>query len=172
MIHTIFKKLTAYRLKKKGRPDLIPILTPNFNPGCKRIAKSENYLEALASSNVTVVPRAITETYGNTIIDADGRKEEVEVLILATGFETEGFVGNLKSKYTQKTRLFQNIYGSCIVKGRQGLDLADLWTKSYPDNYKQATIHGFPNFFLLLGANTGLGHNSVVINIEWYTHLK
>jgi hypothetical protein len=28
------------------------------------------------------------------------------------------------------------------------------------------TVSGFPNFFLLLGPNTGLGHNSVVLMIE------
>jgi len=28
------------------------------------------------------------------------------------------------------------------------------------------TVSGFPNFFILLGPNTGLGHNSVVLMIE------
>jgi hypothetical protein len=28
------------------------------------------------------------------------------------------------------------------------------------------TVTGFPNFFMLLGPNTGLGHNSVVLMIE------
>lgn len=116
LIHVIFKKLTAYRLKRKGRPDLIPVLTPNFSPGCKRVAKSESYLEALASSNVTVVPKAIQATQGNTIIDADGNKEQVDILVLATGFDTEGFIGNLESKRSilsfDSVRLLTNI---CII---------------------------------------------------------
>ena len=32
--------------------------------------------------------------------------------------------------------------------------------------YRGTTVHGFPNFFLLLGPNTGLGHNSQVFMIE------
>jgi hypothetical protein len=28
------------------------------------------------------------------------------------------------------------------------------------------TVSGFPNFFILLGPNTGLGHNSVILMIE------
>jgi cation diffusion facilitator CzcD-associated flavoprotein CzcO len=94
----MFEKLTAMRLKRAGRPDLIPVLTPSFPPGCKRIAKSENYLEALAKPNVTVVPRAVKEAYGNTVVDTEGNKEQVDVLVLATGFDVEGFLGNLLSK--------------------------------------------------------------------------
>lgn len=32
--------------------------------------------------------------------------------------------------------------------------------------YLGTTVHGFPNLFVLLGPNTGLGHNSVVLMIE------
>ena len=32
--------------------------------------------------------------------------------------------------------------------------------------YLGVTVSGFPNFFILLGPNTGLGHNSVVLMIE------
>jgi cation diffusion facilitator CzcD-associated flavoprotein CzcO len=89
---------TTYRLKRVGRPDLIPVLMPNYQAGCKRIAKSENYLEALARPNVTVIPSAVKETRGNIIVDKNGHEEKVDVLVLATGFNIEGFLGNLKSK--------------------------------------------------------------------------
>jgi hypothetical protein len=32
--------------------------------------------------------------------------------------------------------------------------------------YLGVTVSGFPNFFILLGPNTGLGHNSVILMIE------
>ena len=32
--------------------------------------------------------------------------------------------------------------------------------------YLGVSVSGFPNFFILLGPNTGLGHNSVVLMIE------
>ncbi|KAI8637816.1 putative flavoprotein [Parasitella parasitica] len=147
-VHRIFEKLTAFRLKRAGRADLIPVLTPTFPPGCKRIAKSENYLEALAKPNVTVVPRAVKEAQGDILTDIKGNTQQVDVLVLATGFNVEGFLGNLE------------------IYGRDNLSLRDRWEKHYPDTYKGATIHGFPNFFLLLGAGVGLGHNSVVTIIE------
>lgn len=85
-------------MKRAGRPDLIPILTPSFPPGCKRIAKSENYLEALAKPNVTVVPRAVKDAQNDILIDTEGNTQQVDVLVLATGFNVEGFLGNLESK--------------------------------------------------------------------------
>lgn len=85
-------------MKRAGRPDLIPILTPSFPPGCKRIAKSENYLEALAKPNVTVVPRAVKDAQNDILIDTEGNTQQVDILVLATGFNVEGFLGNLESK--------------------------------------------------------------------------
>ncbi|KAI8967978.1 hypothetical protein BDF20DRAFT_839805 [Mycotypha africana] len=153
MVQKLFEKLTAYRLKKAGRMDLIPILTPSYPLGCKRIVKSENYLEALAKPNVTVIPRAVKETFGNIVVDTEGNKEEVDVLVMATGFNVQGFLGNLQ------------------IYGRQGLSLQEEWLSNFPEMYKGTTIHGFPNFFLLLGANVGLGHNSVVTIIECQVNL-
>ncbi|CAO3638385.1 unnamed protein product [Mucor fragilis] len=148
LVQRLFEKLTAFRLKRAGRPDLIPVLTPSFPPGCKRIAKSENYLEALAKPNVTVVPRAVKDAQGNVLIDSEGNAQQADVLVLATGFDVQGFLGNLE------------------INGRDNTSLRDKWENNYPDTYKAATIHGFPNFFLLLGAGVGLGHNSVVTVIE------
>lgn len=92
-----FEYIVAWRLKRAGRPDLIPVLTPDYPPGCKRIAKSENYLEALAKPNVTVERAGVAEIRGRTIIDKNGNENEVDILVLATGFDVQGFAGNLKS---------------------------------------------------------------------------
>ncbi|KAI7890615.1 uncharacterized protein EV154DRAFT_247520 [Mucor mucedo] len=148
LVHRLFTWITASKLKKAGRPDLIPTLTPNFPPGCKRIAKSENYLEALAQPNVTVVTSTIDKIDGTTLIDANGNKEQVDILVLATGFNVAGFLGNL------------------TIVGRDGICLNKEWDENYPDTYKSATIHGFPNFFLMLSAGSALGHSSVVTIIE------
>ncbi|KAG2224603.1 hypothetical protein INT45_003743 [Circinella minor] len=96
MVHKGFKKIIAFRLTRAGRPDLIPNLTPNYPPGCKRIAKSELYLEALCKPNVTVITNGVDQIKGRTIIDKQGNETEVDILILATGFDLQGFAGNLQ----------------------------------------------------------------------------
>ncbi|KAI8147577.1 hypothetical protein BJV82DRAFT_710071 [Fennellomyces sp. T-0311] len=144
----MFKGMMQSRLKRAGRPDLIPALTPDYPMGCKRIAKSELYLEALAKPNVTVNTAGVAEIRGRTLIDKNGKETEVDILILATGFDVQGFTGNL------------DIYG----KNQTILD--EKWRQHFPKTYKSVTVNGYPNFFMLLGPSSALGHNSVVTMIE------
>jgi len=46
--------------------------------------------------------------------------------------------------------------------------VCDRWAGA-PEAFKGATVDGYPNFFFLLGPNTGLGHNSVIYMIESLT---
>ncbi|MDP9134070.1 MAG: 4-hydroxyacetophenone monooxygenase, partial [Actinomycetota bacterium] len=41
----------------------------------------------------------------------------------------------------------------------------DAWAKG-PEAFKGTTVAGFPNFFMIVGPNTGLGHSSMVYMIE------
>ncbi len=51
------------------------------------------------------------------------------------------------------------------VRGRSGETLAETWQGS-PQAHLGLAVSGFPNLFLLLGPNTGLGHNSVLLMVE------
>ncbi|KAI9493839.1 putative flavin-binding monooxygenase [Zychaea mexicana] len=139
------------RLTAAGRADLISSVVPDYPVGCKRITKSEHYLEALAKANVTVTRSGIEEIRGRTLLDKDGNETEVDILVLATGFHVNDMNGNLK------------------IYGRNGVLLQKVWDKENSKSYKSVTVHGFPNFFLLLGPSSGLGHNSIVTVIEVQT---
>ncbi|KAI9264198.1 putative flavoprotein [Phascolomyces articulosus] len=139
------------RLKSAGRPDLIPLLVPDYPPGCKRICQSEFYLEAMAQKNVSVIRTGIDEIRCRTLVDKEGNEIEVDVLILATGFNVEDILGNLE------------------VYGRNGQGLTEYFEKNKITAYKTVAIHGFPNFFTLLGQGSGLGHNSIIQIIEAQT---
>ncbi len=69
------------------------------------------------------------------------------MIIYGTGFKTVEAVAELN------------------VAGRDGVKLQDVWRGGI-EAYHGITVAGFPNFFLLLGPNTALGHNSVVFMIE------
>lgn len=135
-------------MKAHGREDLIPKLIPNFPVGCKRVGISDSYLQALCSPNTTVNCSPIETIQGRAITTADGVATEVDTLILATGFNIIGFMGKLK------------------VYGRNGLLLNKLWEDNNPKTFKTVSVHNFPNFFILLGPGSALGHNSVVTVIE------
>lgn len=135
-------------LESHNRPDLVEKLIPDFPVGCKRIGISDDYVQSLCAANVTVNTSTIQNIQGRTITTADGNETEVDVLCLATGFDVDGFLGELQ------------------VNGRDGVNLNKLWDDNTAKTYKSINIHGFPNYFTLLGPASALGHNSVVVIIE------
>ncbi len=128
-------------------PKMRALLTPAYEFGCKRVLISNDFYPALQRPNVELVTDAISEVREHSIVTADGREREIDVLIYGTGF-----------------RATEPLYGVSIV-GRNGLDIHQAW-KERISAYLGVTVAGFPNFFILLGPNTGLGHNSVVLMIE------
>jgi cation diffusion facilitator CzcD-associated flavoprotein CzcO len=128
-------------------PVLRARLTPDYDIGCKRILISSDYLPALARDNVSVETCAVTEVRPHAVVGADGREHPVDTIILGTGFHVTD----------------QPIADRIV--GRDGQRLADVWRGS-PKAYDTVSVHGFPNLFLLLGPNSGLGHTSVVVMIE------
>jgi cation diffusion facilitator CzcD-associated flavoprotein CzcO len=128
-------------------PALLEQVTPDYTVGCKRILPSNRWYPALAEPNVELVTSAIREVRPRSIVAADGSEREVDTIIFGTGFHvTDMPVGEW-------------------VRGRDGMRLVDAWEGS-PRAHLGCTVAGFPNLFLLLGPNTGLGHSSMVYMIE------
>lgn len=128
-------------------PALRARLTPSYELGCKRVLVSSDYYPALCQPNVELVTEAIESVTETGIRTADGRERTVDTLILGTGFDVAG------------------IGAAELTVGRDGRTLAEAWG-SRVAAYKGMTVPGFPNFFLMVGPNTGLGHSSMVFVIE------
>jgi len=128
-------------------PALRARLTPDYTIGCKRILMSSDYYPALRRPNVSLVTDGISQIVPSGLVTAAGTLHSADVLIHATGFRVVDAAAELN------------------VTGREGVKLADAWASGV-EAYRGITVPGFPNFFLLLGPNTGLGHTSVVFMIE------
>ena len=89
----------------------------------------------------------MTEVGPRSLVAADGIERPVDVIVAATGFRP--------SDPTAARRL----------RGRDGRTLAEHW-HGCPQAHRGTTIAGFPNFFMMLGPHTGLGHTSVLLMIE------
>jgi cyclohexanone monooxygenase len=50
--------------------------------------------------------------------------------------------------------------------GRDGRTLNEVWRPTGPVAYRGTVVAGFPNHFLIIGPNTGLGNNSMINIIE------
>ena len=122
-------------------------LTPDYPVGCKRILISDDYLPAVQRAHVDLVTEPIAEITARGVRTKDGKEHPADVIIMATGFKPF------------------NILASFDVTGPTGLALREAW-KDGIAAHRTIAAPGFPNFFLLLGPNSGLGHNSVVLMIE------
>ncbi|HWK29387.1 MAG TPA: NAD(P)/FAD-dependent oxidoreductase, partial [Solirubrobacter sp.] len=130
-----------------GDPALIARTTPDYRLGCKRILPSNAWYPALARPNVTLVDSGLAALRPGGVVTADGRSLDVDAVVFGTGFHVV------------------DMPIASLVRGRDGRSLAEVWDGS-PRAHAGATVPGFPNFFMLLGPNTGLGHSSMIYMIE------
>lgn len=137
----------AHLQRQVKDPELRAKLTPRYRIGCKRTLLSNAYYPAIQRDNVEVVTERILAITPQGIRTADGRERDLDTIIIATGFHVTDFP----------------IAGR--VRDRHGCALAERWRGS-PQAYLGTTIAGAPNLFMLVGPNTGLGHNSEVFMIE------
>lgn len=128
-------------------PELRRKLTPTDRIGCKRILLSDEWYPAMARDDVGVVTDAIDHVDETAIVDATGRRHEVDAIVFGTGFRSRDFVLPM------------------TVTGRGGQTLQERWG-DLPEAFYGMTIPGFPNFFLLYGPNTNHGTGSYVWMLE------
>lgn len=128
-------------------PALRAKLTPDYPLGCKRILLSDDYYQTLLRGNVQLVTDAIDRVEKHAIYTRTGQEIPADVIVLATGFKATDFLTGLS------------------VTGRGGRDLHERFSKRL-SAYRGTSYPGFPNFFTLLGPNTGLGHSSMILIIE------
>jgi cation diffusion facilitator CzcD-associated flavoprotein CzcO len=144
----------ALRFLKKSIPDetLREKLKPKYVMGCKRVLISNDYYPALLRKNVEVITDTIQEINETGILTTDGKQRNLDALVIATGFQAA-----------------ENVMRFELI-GRKGLDMNEVW-KDGAEAYLGTTVSGFPNFFLIVGPNTGLGHSSLLLMIEAQVNL-
>jgi len=107
------------------------------------------FLEALASENVVAYPggelKVITE---KGFLDPNGEEQEVDVIILATGFNTT---------WIPRFPIIAN-----------GKNLQDMYARN-PLSYLGIAAPEMPNYFTYYGPYGPLGQASAVVMIEFFT---
>ena len=135
-------------LKKQVKnEELRAKLTPTFDIGCKRILLCNDFYPALEKENVSLIDEAIQEITPKGILLKNQQELAVDLIVYATGF-----------KAAEDAIPFD-------IVGRNKLSIHDYW-KDGAKAYYGTSVHNFPNFFFLMGPNTGTGHTSVIYFIE------
>ena len=128
-------------------PKLRQVLTPDYPAGCKRVLISNDWYPAIAKPNCETVTSLIARVTPEGVVTRDGKTHPADTIIFSTGFETTTFLAPMK------------------VAGLGGRDLNDVW-KDGAEAHRGVAVSGFPNFFMLYGPNTNLGHNSIIFMLE------
>jgi cation diffusion facilitator CzcD-associated flavoprotein CzcO len=143
-----FRALGRHQITKAiADPELRRKVTPTDEIGCKRIMLTDDWYPTLTKPNVALVDDRIAEVTPGAIRTVDGTERPADVIVLATGFKTHGFVAPME------------------VVGAEGRTLAQEWA-DLPRAYLGLTVPSFPNLFLLYGPNTNGGTGSVIYTIE------
>lgn len=133
--------------KLQHDPGLCAKLIPSWPLGCKRITPADGFLESLLRANVELVNSPVTAVTEDSIVTADGRSFEVDVIACATGFDV-----SLRPQWR--------------MIGRHGVDLAQEWAVD-PESYLSVAARDMPNFFMFLGPNAVIAHGSLLEAINW-----
>jgi 4-hydroxyacetophenone monooxygenase len=107
------------------------------------------WYSTLLKPNVTLIDSGVSSVSGNTVVSADGDAHEVDVLIVATGYDVARFLSPVE------------------VIGRKGITIREAWDDDDSRAYLGTVVPEFPNFFMLYGPNTALGHGgSFIFTVE------
>jgi len=124
-------------------PELRARLTPSYQAGCKRLIFNTGFYEALQRPNASLVTEHIEVVEKKGIRTADGRLHELDLLVLATGFQTHQYMRPMR------------------VIGKDGAELHTIW-KDRPYAYRSLALPEFPNLFMMIGPGSPIGNFSLV----------
>ncbi|MFE4500957.1 flavin-containing monooxygenase [Rhodococcus sp. NPDC056743] len=137
---------TRYIEKELGdRQDLAPKVIPDFPPYGKRMLLDNQWFRTLTRPNVELVDSPIGSVDENGIRLRNGDHHDFDIIIVASGFDVARFLAPV------------NVYG------REGVSIRDAWNDDDPQAYLGTVTPQFPNFFMLYGPNTALGHGGSFI---------
>jgi cation diffusion facilitator CzcD-associated flavoprotein CzcO len=124
-------------------PVLRASLTPDYDATCKRLILCSDFYPAISRPNAHLVTEGIRRVEPGGVRTTDGRLHELDVLVLATGFNAAAFI--------LPTR----------VTGAGGVDLERRWAGS-PRALRAVALPDFPNFWMLEGPTGPVGNLSLI----------
>jgi cation diffusion facilitator CzcD-associated flavoprotein CzcO len=123
------------RSELASRPELIDLATPEFAFEGRRTVVSDTYYASLCNPKVTLVPHGVKGLTRTGAVDANGDEHELDVIVLATGFDAANYLGNYE------------------IYGRGNAELHGTW-RGEPEAFLGMMVPGFPSFFIMYGPNT------------------
>ncbi len=123
-----------------GRDDLLKKVVPDFPPFGKRVLGDAGWYSMLKRDNVRLETGAIKQVHPKVVELEDGTLIEADILVMATGFQAGRMLWPMD------------------IQGREGVTIRQKWGDDDPRAFLGITAPEFPNFFMMYGPNTNIGH--------------
>ena len=123
-----------------GRDDLLKKVVPDFPPFGKRVLGDAGWYSMLKRDNVRLETGAIKQVHAKAVELEDGTLIEADILVMATGFQAGRMLWPMD------------------IQGRAGVTIRQKWGDDDPRAFLGITAPEFPNFFMMYGPNTNIGH--------------
>ncbi|KAJ7101221.1 FAD/NAD-P-binding domain-containing protein [Mycena belliarum] len=128
------------------KPELLEKILPDWSVFCRRLTPGVGYLAALSSDNTIYETTPIKRVTRTGIELADGRHDDLDILVCATGFDV-------------------SYHYPFDIVGRGGVTLNERWSP-YAEAYLALAVDSFPNLFLIYGPGSGLNSASSLVLLE------
>jgi cation diffusion facilitator CzcD-associated flavoprotein CzcO len=128
-------------------PELRAKLTPDYEPGCKRIVLCDGFYAAVQEPQAEVVRDPIERVVPGGVQTADGEVHQLDVLITASGYDTQAFLRHVD------------------FVGENGRTIEDAYAQGLR-SYRSVALDGFPNLFILGGPHAPFGNFSFILSGE------
>ncbi|MFT4615365.1 MAG: 4-hydroxyacetophenone monooxygenase [Bacteroidia bacterium] len=146
----VYNMFSDYIKQQVGDDEaLLAKVIPDYAPMAKRTLQDNgSWLAALKQDNVDLVSQSVASVSEQGVTAEDGQFFEADIIIYATGFETDRFLWPME------------------VRGKSGVQLSQQWG-SEPAAYLGITVPNFPNFYCMYGPGTNLAFGgSLIFNGE------
>jgi 4-hydroxyacetophenone monooxygenase len=146
----VYQMFSDYIKSQVGDDEaLLEKVIPDYAPMGKRTLQDNgSWLSALKQDNVDLVTRGVASVSEGGVTDSDGTFYPADIILYATGFETDRFLWPME------------------IKGRGGQLLSEKWGIE-PSAYLGITVPEFPNFYCMYGPGTNLAFGgSLIFNGE------
>jgi cation diffusion facilitator CzcD-associated flavoprotein CzcO len=141
-LRRVIAALCRRHLQSVRDPELRRRFTPDYEPMCKRLVMATGFYEQFEREHVELVDQGIDHVEERGIVTRDGRLHELDVIVLATGFDAHAFVRPME------------------LVGPDGLRLSEVWDAE-PFAYRSVALPGFPNVLMLIGPHSPFGNQSL-----------
>ncbi|NNH69965.1 NAD(P)/FAD-dependent oxidoreductase [Nocardia uniformis] len=151
LIRRVIQWVVERNLRSVRDPELRRKLTPDYQAMCKRLVVSDRFYQVVQRPDVELVTSGIEQVQPRGVITADGRRHDLDILVLATGFDSHAYMRPM------------------AITGTDGRTLDQAWAEG-PRAFEGVMMPDFPNLFMLVGPHSPFANHPLTAVAEAQSH--